>query len=831
MKIITQLIDKKSLTFAGSETCKDCYRWDGSGRGMPAEGSPDGVELGAATQEEVKLLLGLRHSQQKTALAACPTLFSSNTTKYSAMDAGSECAQGGSAQGVLPGPISRGKQCAVSPDPNAPRVQHAFANSQGTSSVEIARPEQSVVGPDQNALPVSWQGSISSAQNAQQAQDLSAPASQPRTGLKPIQAAAPPIQGQSRRLPAAASDHCPEAHDYSSWSPQRKILLDLSSTGVEAACNEKSTEQLQLIINLCIDSFTTPAARAQFDQELQEAQDSHGFYKSKLCEFVNKVVKASGLQLVKIESLFNRELAEHYQNFRNVTAAKNGMEPSTITAFHGTSLSSAEQIALAGFKMRKRALYGDGYYTSTRGGVALTYCHSLPLPYIIACQVIVGPTKIGQCMEVNFGQDEQGRNILTSTSSNGDILCSTNAAQIKPMYGFSFKKIDPANILSVPAPTHHSQNLPTAPISHAATERFSVGQSVMVTKQTRSYSFCNGERGTLMDILTKENTKRLIVCLWDESLKDRILCQPTKGGIYSGGTGFLSIPFAHAVAIADWPLSSHSARALLKAQERLQWKPGDVWPPANKASGCLAGSSGNVFFRMDRKPEAPLKWDHLYGGVTSHPLSMRDLESDKYRYFRDGQSVVVECTSFRLRDLIHGKKATVCWFNPYDVYHHPQMGSRICSYYSWVLYFWDEAVQRRLESYHFLTSGFYNTDTCTLTQISEWPSANDNPRAVARAKAFVKWKEGETWPPFVPRVTTSGLSAASAPSPRNLYKAIDLNKLRVDELQGLLKAQGMPSTGNKAELVKRLVASTRVHKAEDSTESTLGKRSRDETSP
>ena len=797
MKIITQLIDKKSLTFAGSETCKDCHRWDGSGRGMPAEGSPDAVELGAATQEEVKLLLGLRHSQQKTALVARSTLFSSNTTKYSAMDAGSECAQGGSAQGVLSGPISRGKQCAVSQDPN------------------LLRPRD---------------------QNAQQAQDLSAdsqaPASELGTGLKPIQAATPPIQGQSRRLPAAASDHCPEAHDYSSWSPQRKILLDLSSTGVEAACNEKSTEQLQLIINLCIDSFTTPAARAQFDQELQEAQDSHGFYKSKLCEFVNKVVKASGLQLVKIESLYNRELAEHYENFRKVTAAKNGMEPSTITAFHGTSLSSAEQIALAGFKMRKRALYGDGYYTSTRGGVALTYCHSLPLPYIIACQVIVGPTKIGQCMEVNFGQDEQGRNILTSTSSNGDILCSTNAAQIKPMYGFSFKKIDPANIPSVPAPTHHSQNLPTAPISHAATERFSVGQSVMVTKQTRSYSFCNGERGTLMDIVTKENTKRLIVCLWDESLKDRILCQPTKGGIYSGGTGFLSIPFAHAVAIADWPLSSHSSRALLKAQERLQWKPGDVWPPSSRADGCLAGSTGNVVFRIDRKPEAPLKWDRPYGGVTSHPLSMRDLESDRYRYFRDGQSVVVECTSSRLRDLIHGKKATVCWFHPYDVScFDPQMGFRICSYYSWVLFFWDKAVQRKLVSSYFLTQGSHNTDTCTLTQISEWPSANDNPAALQRAKEYVNWKEGETWPPFVPRVATSGLSAASAPSPRNLYKAIDLNKLRVDELQGLLKAQGMPSTGNKVELVKRLLASTRVHKAEDSTESTLGKRSRDETSP
>ena len=792
MKMITQLIDKKSLTFAGSETCKDCHRWDGSGRGMPAEGSPDGVELGSATQEEVKLLLGLRHSQQKTALAACPTLFSSNTTKYSAMDAGSECAQGGSAQGVLSGPIARGKQCAVSPDPN------------------LLRPRD---------------------QNAQQAQDLSAdsqaPASQPRTGLKPIQAAAPPIQGQSRRLPAAASDHCPEAHDYSSWSPQRKILLDLSSTGVEAACNEKSTEQLQLIINLCIDLFTTPAARAQFDQELQEAQDSHGFYKSKLCEFVNKVVKASGLQLVKIESLYNRELAEHYENFRKVTAAKNGMEPSTITAFHGTSLSSAEQIALAGFKMRKRALYGDGYYTSTRGGVALTYCHSLPLPYIIACQVIVGPTKIGKCMEVNFGQDDQGRNILTSTSSNGDILCATNAAQIKPMYGFSFKKIDPAlganaSIPSVPAPTHHSQNLPTAPISHAATERFSVGQSVMVTKQTRSYSFCNGERGTLMDIVTKENTKRLIVCLWDESLKDRILCQPTKGGIYSGGTGFLSIPFAHAVAIADWPLSSHSSRALLKAQERLQWKPGDIWPPANKASGCLAGLKCDVVFRIDRKPEAPLKCNFPHGGeVTSHPLFMRDLESDRYRYFRGGHSVVVECTSSRLRDLIHGKKATVGWF-------HRHFTS---SYYSWVLLFWDQALHRQLQDSDFLTRGSHNTDTCTLTQISEWPSANDNPAALQRAKEFVNWKEGETWQPFVPRVTTSGLSAASAPSPRNLYKAIDLNKLRVDELQGLLKAQGMPSTGNKAELVKRLLASTRVHKAEDSTESTLGKRSRDETSP
>ena len=783
MKIITQLIDKKSLTFAGSETCKDCHRWDGSGRGMPAEGSPDAVELGAATQEEVKLLLGLRHSQQKTALAACPTLFSSNTTKYSAMDAGSECAQGGSAQGVLSGPISRGKQCAVSPDPN------------------LLRPRD---------------------QNAQQAQDLSAdsqaPASQPRTGLKPIQAAAPPIQGQSRRLPAAASDHCPEAHDYSSWSPQRKTLLDLSSTGVEAACNEKSTEQLQLIINLCIDSFTTPASRAQFDQELQGAQDSHGFYKSKLCEFVNKVVKASGLQLVKIESLYNRELAEHYENFRKVTAAKNGMEPSTITAFHGTSLSSAEQIALAGFKMRKRALYGDGYYTSTRGGVALTYCHSLPLPYIIACQVIVGPTKIGQCMEVNFGQDEQGRNILTSTSSNGDILCSTSAAQIKPMYGFSFKKIDPANILSVPAPTHHSQNLPTAPISHAATERFSVGQSVMVTKQTRSYSFCNGERGTLMDILTKENTKRLIVCLWDESLKDRILCQPTKGGIYSGGTGFLSIPFAHAVAIAEWPLTSHSARALSKAQERLQWKPGDIWPPANKASGVLSQDSlRSVLFMVEIKPEAPLDLNHSGGfGVTSHPLSMRDLEGDRYRFFRKGQSVVIEYPSSPLRDTIHGKRATIGTF----------FRNWSARYHAWELLFWDQAVQYELVSSRPCLFG-----TCTLTQISEWPSVNDYPDAVAEAKEFVNWKEGETWPPFVPRVTTSGLSAASAPSPRNLYKAIDLNKLRVDELQGLLKAQGMPSTGNKAELVKRLLASTRVHKAEDKTESTLGKRSRDETSP
>ena len=411
---------------------------------------------------------------------------------------------------------------------------------------------------------------------------------------------------------------------------------------------------------------------------------------------------------------------------------------------------------------------------------------------------------------------------MTSMDPNKLYFCCSNPAQLRPMYCFTFEKLNPVAMapavvpgqgLPVPPAVVAGQSLPTLaadvqPTSHKSggCAGFVVGQSIMVVKQARSYKSLNGEKGTIVDILTRENTKRLIVCLWNQSLEAFILSQQTKGGIYSGGTGFLSIPFAHAVPIADWPLSSHNSRALLKAQERLQWKPGDAWPPANKASGCLAGSSGNVFFRMDRKPEAPLKWDHLYGGVTSHPLSMRDLESDKYRYFRDGQSVVVECTSFRLRDLIHGKKATVFRFNPYDVYHHPQMDSRICSYYSWVLYFWDEAVQRRLESYNFLTSGFYNTDTCTLTQISEWPSANDNPRAVARAKAFVKWKEGETWPPFSSPVTASGLSSANAHTACSVYKDIDLDKLKVDELQGLLKAKGMSSAGKKAELIQRLLA-------------------------
>ena len=664
-------------------------------------------------------------------------------------------------------------------------------------------------------------------------------------------------------LPLSASEHLPNIHDKDSWLDQRKTLFepgDSDPSDLLAMLNSKPEEELKVLYNLIMDSFLRHC-KSHYEQHPKFSRASCIVF----C--LKRFVESFEMKLLKVESLYNRELAEHHENFYNVVAGKHGEPPFSVTSFHATSLAAANEIAAGGFKKRVRSLYGDGHYTAVTGNHALGFSRNEANPCVLVCRATVGPTKTGQRMEVNFGQDEDGRSIMTSMDPNKLYFCCSNPAQLRPMYCFTFEKLNPVAMapavvpgqglpvppavvpgqgllttavqggmhgksacgicgfpghnrktcphaglmssgaagqsVSTPPATAPAQTLPTPaadvqPTSHKSggCAGFVVGQSIMVVKQARSYKSLNGEKGTIVDILTRENTKRLIVCLWNQSLEAFILSQQTKGGIYSGGTGFLSIPFAHAVPIADWPLSSHSSRALSKAQERLQWKPGDVWPPSSRADGCLAEYC-DVVFRIDRKPEAPLKCDFPHGGeVTSHPLSMRDLESDRYRYFRGGHSVVVECTSFRLRDLIHGKKATVGWF-------HRHLTS---SYYSWVLLFWDQAVHRQLQDSDFLTRGSHNTDTCTLTQISEWPSANDNPAALKRAKEFVKWKEGETWPPFSSPVTASGLASGNAPKACSVYKDIDLDKLKVDELQGLLKAKGLSSAGKKAELIQRLLA-------------------------
>ena len=54
------------------------------------------------------------------------------------------------------------------------------------------------------------------------------------------------------------------------------------------------------------------------------------------------------MKLLKVESLYNRELAEHHDNFYNVVAGKHGEPPFSVTSFHATSLAAANEIAAGG---------------------------------------------------------------------------------------------------------------------------------------------------------------------------------------------------------------------------------------------------------------------------------------------------------------------------------------------------------------------------------------------------------------------------------------------------------------------------------------------------
>jgi hypothetical protein len=57
-------------------------------------------------------------------------------------------------------------------------------------------------------------------------------------------------------------------------------------------------------------------------------------------------------------------------------AAKRGVAPTVITAYHGTSLAAASSIAVCGFDPTYStiAAYGKGTYASAKPGTALGYC-------------------------------------------------------------------------------------------------------------------------------------------------------------------------------------------------------------------------------------------------------------------------------------------------------------------------------------------------------------------------------------------------------------------------------------------------------------------------
>lgn len=122
-------------------------------------------------------------------------------------------------------------------------------------------------------------------------------------------------------------------------------------------------------------------------------------------------------------------------------AAKRGVAPTVITAYHGTSLTAASSIAAGGFdpKYSTIAAYGTGTYASAKPATALQYCKDVKttdnFSMVFMCDFAKG----------TFGTPGGGKAFTcacdySGTGGKDDILVTPYADGILPQYLICFYK-------------------------------------------------------------------------------------------------------------------------------------------------------------------------------------------------------------------------------------------------------------------------------------------------------------------------------------------------------------------------------------------------------
>lgn len=165
-------------------------------------------------------------------------------------------------------------------------------------------------------------------------------------------------------------------------------------------------------------------------------------------QVLDRIRERTAYTITGINSLQNAPRAGMWDAFQKVYKVEE-----MRTVYHGTNASAAKIICEDGFRgaCSRRGLYGNGIYTSSNIFEALTYAEPSVdgTQTFLVVDLLQGPTVRGALNMVDFGTNEHGKKILTTTCPKNTIFCASHEDQLLVSYRVTCRvdpTIDPSPI-------------------------------------------------------------------------------------------------------------------------------------------------------------------------------------------------------------------------------------------------------------------------------------------------------------------------------------------------------------------------------------------------
>ena len=137
------------------------------------------------------------------------------------------------------------------------------------------------------------------------------------------------------------------------------------------------------------------------------------------------------ISLDRVQNLRRRKLHQEFARCYRIQK--------TRQVYHGTTATTAAAIARVGFRnaASQRAKFGKGIYSSSNVWEALAYAEpdaGSCVQTLLVAELLEGPTCVGTENMTDFGYDEAGRQIVTTTNPDKNIFCAAYEDQLYTHY-------------------------------------------------------------------------------------------------------------------------------------------------------------------------------------------------------------------------------------------------------------------------------------------------------------------------------------------------------------------------------------------------------------
>ena len=230
-------------------------------------------------------------------------------------------------------------------------------------------------------------------------------------------------------IPDCVSDfwiHGMDEHEEVDFAPSHAVsLMDIVKDG--QVCTIESAQAVfeaeQMLLSAFANSIPCPVTNT----------------KQSLKELLGVIYDETNYKIKRITKVYNPCTEYMHESFRKCYDIQNEKQ-----VYHGTTFEFAENIIHGGFRnVGCRAKFGKGIYCSTSVWECLLYANpsfanDWEQTFVVA-NLLVGPSAVGKQDMINFGKDEQGRQILTLTDEKGQIFCASKDDQLAAMYQITVK--------------------------------------------------------------------------------------------------------------------------------------------------------------------------------------------------------------------------------------------------------------------------------------------------------------------------------------------------------------------------------------------------------